>query len=102
MHSDDTSKFGEHYGSYQISTESSAYSLGLSDMLTGSADLTLLTLKQILGDLDLVASAGTGVGLVAKIKNTMSDPHNVQKKFNSLLEDHRLEILPKIISAFDC
>ena len=48
LHSDGTSKFGEHYSSYQISTESSAYSLGLCEMLTGSADLTLNTLKQIL------------------------------------------------------
>ena len=98
LHSDGTSKFGEHYGSYQISTESSAYSLGLCDMLTGSADLTLLTLKQILGDLDVVAGVGTGADLLAKIKNTMSDRHIVQKKFNSLLEDYRSEILPTIIS----
>ena len=95
LHSDGTSKFGEHYGSYQISTESSAYSLGLCDMLTGSADLTL---KQILGDLDVVAGVGTGADLLAKIKNTMSDRHIVQKKFNFLLEDYRSEILPTIIS----
>ena len=101
LHSDGTSKFGEHYGSYQISTESSAYSLGLCDMLTGSADLTLLTLRQILGDLDVVAGVGTGAGLVTKIKNTMSDRHIVQKKFNSLLEDYRSEILPTIISDWN-
>ena len=98
LHSDGTSKFGEHYGSYQISSESRAYSLGLCDMLTGSADLTLLTLKQILGDLDIVAGVGTGAGLLAKIKNTMSDCHIVQKKFNSLLEEYCSEILPSIIS----
>ena len=98
LHSDGTSKFGEHYGSYQLSTVQSAYSLGLCDMLTGSANLTLLTLKQILGDLDFVAGVGTGAGLLAKIKNTMSDRHIVQKKFNLLLEDYRLEILPTIIS----
>ena len=45
MHSDDTSKFGEHYGSYQISTEKSVYSLGLCEMLTGSAELTLHTFQ---------------------------------------------------------
>ena len=101
LHSDGTSKFGEHYSSYQISTESSSYSLGLCEMLTGSADLTLHTLKQILADLDVVAGAGTGAGLLAKIKNTMSDHHVVQKKFNSLLEDYRSEILPTIVSDWD-
>ena len=39
LHSDGTSKFGKHYGSYQISTEHSSYSLGLCEMLTGSAEL---------------------------------------------------------------
>ena len=101
LHSDGTSKFGAHYGSYQISTESSAYSLGLCDMLTGSASLTLVTLKQILGDLDLVAGVGSGACVIAKIKNTMFDRHIVQKKFNSLLEDYRSEILPTIISDWN-
>ena len=41
LHSDGTSKFGHHYGSYQISTDTSVYSLGLCDMSTGSAELTL-------------------------------------------------------------
>ena len=49
MHSDGTSKFGQHYVGYQISTEKSAYSLGLSEMLTGS----LSTLKQILQDIEI-------------------------------------------------
>ena len=47
LHSDGTSKFGHHYGSYQISTDASVYSLGLCDMLTGSAELTLHSLKEI-------------------------------------------------------
>ena len=100
LHSDGTSKFGEHYESYQISTEKGVYSLGLCEMLTGSAELTLHLLKQIMHDLDLVAGAGSGNVLVAKIKNTMSDRHVVQKKFNSLLEDYRLEILPVVIQEW--
>ena len=42
LHSDGTSKFGQHYGSYQISADASVYSLGLCDMLTGSAVLTYI------------------------------------------------------------
>ena len=53
-------------------------------MLSGSAELTLHSLKQILGQ---VAGTGSGNTVLMKIKNTMSDHHIVQKKFNSLLED---------------
>ena len=60
LHSDGTSKFGQHYGGFQVSTPDSAYSLGLSEMLTGSADGTLNTLKIILSDIDLVVGEGTG------------------------------------------
>ena len=45
LHSDGTSKFGQHYGSFQISTDTTAYSLGLSEMLTGSAQQTLANFK---------------------------------------------------------
>ena len=61
LHSDGTSKFGQHYGSFQISAKfadgrASAYSLGLSEMVTGSTEFkTLDALKQILGDIELVA-----------------------------------------------
>ena len=34
LHSDGTSKFGQHYYSFQVSTPSSTYSLGLSKILT--------------------------------------------------------------------
>ena len=97
LHSDGTSKFGQHYGSYQISTDSSVYSLGLCEMLTGTADLTLHTFKQIISDLNVSVGEGCGDTVVAKIKNTMSDRHIVQKNFNSLLEDYCLEILPSVV-----
>ena len=60
----------------------SAYSLGLSQMLTGSAEVTLSTLKVILSDIDLVVGEGTGNKILSCIKNTMSDRHIVEKKFN--------------------
>ena len=45
-HSDGTSKFGQHYGGFQVSMPESTYSLGLSEMLmlTGSAEVTLNTM----------------------------------------------------------
>ena len=36
LHSNGTSKYGQHYYSFQISTQDSAYSLGMAEMLTGS------------------------------------------------------------------
>ena len=80
--SDGTSKFGQHYGSFQISTETTAYSLQLSQMLTGSAQQTLGLLKQILSDFQLVVGSQAQLKLLASIKNTMSDRHIVQKNFN--------------------
>ena len=100
LHSDGTTKFGQHYGSFQISTGESAYTLGLSEMLTGSAEKTLDTLKQILDDIELVTGESTSKTLLANIKNTMSDRHIVQKNFNELLEMYRSEILPDVVSSW--
>ena len=41
LHSDGTTMFGHHYGSFQLSTDKSAYTLGLMDMSLGSAKHTL-------------------------------------------------------------
>ena len=101
LHSDGTTKFGQHYGSFQISTGGSPYTLGLSEMLTGSAERTLDTLKQILDDIELVAGKPTSKTLLGNIKNTMSDRHIVQKNFNELLESYRSEILPDVISSWN-
>ena len=97
LHSDGTSKFGQHYVGYQVSTDGSAYSLGLCDMLTQ----TLSTLKQVLQDIELVSEKGAGEKILSRIKNTMSDRHIVKKKFNRLLEDYRAEILPSAVSNWN-
>ena len=55
LHSDGTSKFGQHFGSYQLSTVNSIYSLGLCEMLTSSAEVTHHTFRQIINDLSLVS-----------------------------------------------
>ena len=66
-------------------------------MLTGSAELTLHTFKQIVSDLSLVSGNVCGEAIITKIKNTMSDRHIVQKSFNTLLEDYRADILPSVV-----
>lgn len=73
-----------------VYSPSSTYSLGLSEMLTGSAKQVLHTFKQILSDLELAAGPKSG-GLV-------SDRHIVE---NSLLEDYRKEVLPAVVESWD-
>ena len=68
-------------------------------MLTGSANQVLHTFKQIPSDLELVAGPKSGGLVLAKVKNTMSDRHIVEK--NSLLEDYRKEILPPVVESWD-
>jgi len=89
LHSDGTSKFGEHYGSYQISTEHGSYSLGLCEMLTGSAEITLHTFKQIISNLSLVSGKKCGDAIITKIKNTMSEPPYLYLKTIELMCYHR-------------
>ena len=101
LHSDGTSKYGQHYYSFQVSTQDSAYSLGMAEMLTGSTKQVLHTFKQILSDIELVAGPNTGKLILSKLKNTMSDRHVVEKKFNDVLEDYRRDILPTVIDTWE-
>ena len=98
LHSDGTLKFGQHYGGFQVSTSLGFYSLGLTEILTGSADVALKTLKGILEDINFAVGNDTGQKILACIKNTMSDRHIVEKNFNKLLEDYRAEVLPVVVS----
>ena len=100
LHADGTFKFGQHYGSFQISTDTTAYSLGLSQMLTGSAQQTLDLFKQILSDFQQNVGSQAKSKLLTSIKNTMSDRHIVQKNFNCLLEEYRAMILPEVITSW--
>ena len=68
IHSDGTSKFGEHYHSFQISTPTTSYSLGLAEMLTGSTTHVLETFQQILHDVELAAGPKTGAMILSRIK----------------------------------
>lgn len=101
LHSDGTTKFGEHYYSFQISTPTTSYSLGLAEMSTGSASHVLETFQQVLSDVELAAGPKAGAIILSKIKNTMSDRHIVEKNFNQLLEDYRGCILPELVKSWD-
>ena len=97
LHSDGTSKYGQHFYSFQLSTPDTTYSLGLTEMSSGSATHVLSTFQQILYDLELITQSGSSHVILSKIKNTMSDRHIIEKNFNSLLQSYRLEVLPSVV-----
>ena len=101
LHSDGTSKWGQHYYSFQVSTSGSTYTLGLAEMLTGSTVKVLDTFKQVLADIELVGGENAASVILAKIKNTMSDRHIVEKNFNTLLEEYRSSILPDVVQSWN-
>lgn len=107
IQTDGTTKFGEHYATFdiQIPDSNTTYSLGLRHVFSGAAHDTLETLKQILSDVDNVQLAlgkeAVSSKVVAKIKNTMSDRHSAEKLFNEMLHDFRAQILPDVIENWE-
>ena len=103
LHSDGTTKFGEKYGGLQITTPESCC---LSTMKAGGASdfkELLVNSSDISASCKAVGTSGTNVCncLLASIKNTMSDRHIVEKKFNELLESYREEILPEVVEGWN-
>ena len=105
LQTDGTTKFGEHYATYDIGVPEATYTLGLQHVFSGSAQNTLETLKEILDDIDSVQLAlgkqAASSKLVAKLKNTMSDRHAAEKLFNKVLEDFQAEILPTVAANWE-
>ena len=109
LQTDGTTKFGEHYGTYDVSVSSSgsvcSYGLGIRHVFSGSAVDTLDTLKEILDDIDCVSTAlGRGTvsaKIVSKLKNTMSDRHAAEKLFNEMLHDFTVDVLPTVVENWN-
>lgn len=105
LQTDGTTKFGEHYATYDVSTVNSGsictYDLGLWHIFSGSAEDTLGTLKEILDDIDSIHTAlgkdTASAAIVAKLKNTMSDRDSAEKLFNDMLHDFRADVLPTVV-----
>ena len=107
LQTDGTTKYGEHFATYDVknSEDDFTYHLGLRHVFSGSALDTLETLKEILHDIDNVQLAigktKKSSEIVSRIKNTMSDRHAAEKRFNEILSDFRTEILPTVIDHWD-
>ena len=54
IQTDGTTKFGQHFSTYDVCTADSTYRLGLRHVFSGSAQTTLETLTEILEDIDVV------------------------------------------------
>ena len=109
LHSDRTTKFGEKFGGFQVTTQESSYTLCLAEMKAGGAKDFKEVLKQALSDIEAACCAVGHPGdrvskakeILASIKNTMSDRHIVEKNFNELLEAYRAEVLPDVIERWN-
>ena len=104
LQTDGTTKYGEHFTTYDIATNETIYHLGLRQIFSGSAQNTLDTLIEILDDLNVVSKelGGSNVSekVLLKIKNTMSDRNSAEKLFSQLLQEYRSTILPDIVSGW--
>ena len=102
IQTDGTTKYGNHFATFDVATEDGSYTLGIRLVFSGSAQNTLDTLKEILEDLDMVhkqlGQPKVSSKIVSKLKNTMSDRHAAEKLFNELLADYRAEILPEVMA----
>ena len=72
-------------------------------MATGDSQTQMDVLKQILEEIEKVCNGSEtdmAKKIIVSVKNTMSDRHIVQKKFNLLLEKYRSDVLPEIIEGW--
>ncbi|XP_071501580.1 uncharacterized protein [Diadema antillarum] len=105
LSSDGTTKFGHHYAAFDIYKESdggsSSMMIGMRESVSGTAQTTLDTLLGLLHEItDMPGSTQTVNKIIANIKNTMSDRHVAEKKFNKLLKDYRQDLLPEIVDGW--
>ena len=102
IQTDGTTKYGNHFATFDIATKDGSYTLGIRLVFSGSAQNTLETLKEILDDLDVVhkqiGQDKVSSKIISKLKNTMSDRHAAEKLFNELLADYRADILPEVMA----
>ena len=98
LHTDGTSKFGHKFLGYQVETETQSFTLGIREVVSGTAQATLDQFSMILHELSsITACSEIGNKVLASIKSTMSDRASVEKSFNELLASYRSEILPLVV-----
>ena len=105
LYTDETSIFDNKIGGYHISDkEGNYYTLGLRNLVTKGGSGTLETFKEILKDIDN-RSARTenevSRQILTNIHATISDSAITEIKFNKLLEEYRISVLPYTIEKYE-
>ena len=107
---DGNTKAGHHYGAFDIHTEEGdCYVLGVRESAGGGGGggdrrkNNRSNEKNVLDDLSSVLGDGTESvnTIIQNIKNTISDRHIAQKKFNKILQQNRREVLHKVERGWD-
>ena len=71
--------------------------LGMQEVEDGTTQTNLETLIGIVKDIeDLPMCSKTMGEIVFNIKNTMSDQHIAEKRFNVLLQEYREKVIPQV------
>ena len=106
LHRDGTTKQGKKYYGAQIATSEKTLTIGLSEVMSGSADHCFQAVVDMLHAVEKSCkNAGSSSDvfneIVGKIKNTMTDRGSVEKKCNSLLQEFRSNVLPLVTNGWD-
>ena len=83
LHTDGTSKFGKHYGTYDVVTDQGQTLIaGIREVSSGDTETQLNVLLDILSEIEeslLDAEKNVSNKIISSIKNIMSYRHIVQK-----------------------
>ena len=106
LHYDETSKFGDRYGSLQVTTPTGSYICGMFDMDCGTGERLFEYLKDCITELATFLDSGSNsekdlAKLVFSFVNTMTDRHITNTIVDELLVKWRLELAPQIYDSFD-
>ena len=100
LHTDGTSKFGKHYGTYDVVTDQGqTLTAGIREVSSGDTKTQLNVLIDIFSEIEeSLQSSEENVSnkIISSIKNIMSDRHIVQKKFNAVFLDYCASVLPAV------
>ena len=91
LHTDGTSKFGQHYGTYVVLDSGQTLIAGIREVATGDTNTQLNVLLDIFKELEESLEnneSDVSKKMIASIKNIMSDRHIVQKKFNTIFQEY--------------
>ena len=92
LHTDGTSKFGKHYGTYDVVTDQGqTLTAGIREVSSGDTKTQLNVLIDIFSEIEeSLQSSEENVSnkIISSIKNRMPDRHVVQKKFTAVFQNY--------------